>query len=132
MALKGTGRLPVAILGDGDLLMGSQALWTAAAYGLPCLFIVNNNQSFHNDVEHQEIVARRRGRPVENKTIGMAITNPSVNIAALAQSYGLTVFGPVTKIDDLETTLEEAFLAAEAGSPVLVDVLATPPPLHRK
>jgi thiamine pyrophosphate-dependent acetolactate synthase large subunit-like protein len=132
LALKGTGRLPVAILGDGDLLMGSQALWTAAAYKLPCLFIVNNNQSFHNDVEHQEIVARRRGRPIENKTVGMAISDPAVDVAALAQSYGLTVFGPVANVSALDATLEDAFLAAEAGSPTLVDVLATPPPLRRR
>ena len=46
LALKGSGRLPVAIIGDGDLLMGSQALWTAANQKLPCLFIVNNNASF--------------------------------------------------------------------------------------
>ena len=45
LGLRGSGRLPVAILGDGDLLMGSQALWTAAAQRLPALFIVNNNRS---------------------------------------------------------------------------------------
>ena len=30
IALKGTSRLPVSILGDGDYLMGVNALWTAA------------------------------------------------------------------------------------------------------
>ena len=29
LALNGSGRLPVAILGDGDYLMGVTALWTA-------------------------------------------------------------------------------------------------------
>jgi thiamine pyrophosphate-dependent acetolactate synthase large subunit-like protein len=127
LALNGTGRLPVAILGDGDLLMGSQALWTATAEKLPALFIVNNNQSFYNDVEHQERVALHRGRPVENKHIGMAIADPEIDLAGLARSHGCTAFGPVTRIEDLEDVLEQAFAAAEAGATVLVDVRTLPP-----
>lgn len=130
LALKGTGRLPVAILGDGDLLMGSQALWTAAAEKLPALFIVNNNQSFYNDVEHQERVAIHRGRPVENKHIGMAISDPDMDLAGLARSHGCTAFGPVTRLEELESVLEDAFRAAEAGATVLVDVRALPPAPH--
>ena len=126
-ALKGTGRLPVAILGDGDLLMGSQALWTAAAERLPALFIVNNNRSFHNDVEHQEVMARQRGRPIKNKHVGMAIDDPPVDLAGLARSYGLAAFGPVTQIEELDATLAAAFVAAQAGAPVLVDVHVMPP-----
>jgi thiamine pyrophosphate-dependent acetolactate synthase large subunit-like protein len=122
LALRDTARLPVAILGDGDLLMGSQALWTAAAQKLPALFIVNNNRSFYNDVEHQERVARRRGRPVENREIGMSITDPPVELAALARSYGLTAFGPVTDVSELRQILTTAFEAAESGATVLVDV----------
>lgn len=122
LALRDTGRVPVAILGDGDLLMGSQALWTAAAQKLPAIFIVNNNRSFYNDVEHQERVARRRGRPVENREIGMSITDPPVELAALARSYGLTAFGPVTDVRELREVLTTAFEAAESGATVLVDV----------
>src|SRR5262249_43744370 len=119
LALRGTSRLPVAILGDGDLLMGSQALWTAAAERLPALFIVNNNRSFSNDVEHQEKVAVRRGRPVENREIGMAIDNPPVDIPALARSYGLQSFGPVALLGELEELLTAAFNSAYSGSTVL-------------
>ena len=130
LALKGTGRLPTAILGDGDLLMGAQALWTAAAEKLPCLFIVNNNASFYNDVEHQERVAKRRARPVENKHIGMAIADPPVNLTELAHAQGFTVFGPVRRIEELDEILEMAFAAAEAGACVLVDVITQPPVLE--
>jgi acetolactate synthase-1/2/3 large subunit len=128
LALKGSGRLPVAVLGDGDLLMGNQALWTAAARQLPVLFIVNNNRSFFNDVEHQETVAKQRKRPVENKFIGMAIDEPPVDLVNLARSYGLVAFGPVTKIEDLGATLTQAFAAAFSGAAVLVDVSVAPPP----
>ena len=131
LALKGTGRIPVAVLGDGDLLMGSQALWTAAARQLPALFIVNNNRSFYNDVEHQETVAKQRNRPVENKFIGMSIDEPPVDLGKLAQSYGLTAFGPVMRIEDLDSVLGDAFAAAYSGATVLVDVHVAPPPPRR-
>jgi thiamine pyrophosphate-dependent acetolactate synthase large subunit-like protein len=123
LALRASSRLPVAILGDGDLLMGSQALWTAAAEKLPALFIVHNNRSFYNDVEHQERVARRRGRPVENRYIGMSITDPAIDIAALARAHGLVSFGPLAAVEELEPVLREAFSAAVSGATVLVDVL---------
>ena len=131
LALRGTGRLPVAILGDGDLLMGSQALWTAAAERLPALFIVNNNRAFHNDVEHQERVARQRGRPVGNREIGMRIADPDVDLPALAKAHGLVSFPTVDALAGLEPALEQAFRAAEAGSTVLLDVLVEPPPMQR-
>jgi thiamine pyrophosphate-dependent acetolactate synthase large subunit-like protein len=123
LGLRGSGRLPVAILGDGDLLMGSQALWTAAAQRLPALFIVNNNRSFYNDVEHQERVAKQRGRPVANRNIGMAISDPEVDLCALARSYGLKAFGPIADPAELPGALEAAFAAAEAGATVLMDVV---------
>ncbi|MEC8164937.1 MAG: thiamine pyrophosphate-dependent enzyme [Pseudomonadota bacterium] len=72
LALQGSGRLPVAIMGDGDFLMGASALWTAAHYGIPLLLIVNNNRSYGNDVGHQKTMAENRGRPVENKWIGQS------------------------------------------------------------
>jgi thiamine pyrophosphate-dependent acetolactate synthase large subunit-like protein len=131
LALRGTGRLPVAILGDGDLLMGSQALWTAAAERLPALFLVNNNRAFHNDVEHQERIARQRGRPVENREIGMRIADPEVDLPALAKAHGLVAFPTVRTSAELESGLEQAFRAAEAGSTVLLDVLVEPPPMRR-
>lgn len=127
LALKGTGRLPVAILGDGDLLMGAQALWTAAAESLPALFIVSNNRAFFNDVEHQERVARHRDRDVANREIGMMIDGPPVDIAGLARSCGLEAFGPVARAGDLEPVLRAAFDAALAGRTVLVDVIVPPP-----
>ncbi len=67
LALKGSGRLPVAVLGDGDYLMGLTALWTGVHYRVPLLVLVSNNQSFFNDELHQERMARVRGRPVENR-----------------------------------------------------------------
>ena len=85
LALKGTGRLPIAICGDGDYLMGVTAIWTAAHYRIPLLVVIANNRSFYNDEVHQERVARMRNRPIENKWIGQRIADPDLDLAGLAQ-----------------------------------------------
>ena len=90
LALKGSGRLPVAVLGDGDLLMGATALWTAANQRLPLLVIVAANGVYGNDVVHQERIARARGRDVENRWIGQCLTEPGLDIAGIARGLGAT------------------------------------------
>ena len=49
---KGSGRLCVNIIGDGDFLMRSNALWTAAKYQIPLLVVVLNNRPYYNDEDH--------------------------------------------------------------------------------
>jgi thiamine pyrophosphate-dependent acetolactate synthase large subunit-like protein len=124
--LQGSGRLPVAVCGDGDFLMGVTALWTAAHYRIPLLMVVANNRSFFNDELHQERVARIRGRPVENRWVGQRIADPDIDIAAMARAQGAQGFGPVTAIADLAATFEQAIAAVEAGSVAVVDVLVEP------
>ena len=97
LALKGSGRLPIAICGDGDFLMGVTAVWTAVHYKIPLLFVLANNRSFYNDELHQERMARMRNRPVENKWIGQRMSDPEVDLAAMGRAQGAVGFGPVTK-----------------------------------
>ena len=80
LALKGTGRMPIAVCGDGDFMMGCTAVWTAVHYRIPLLFVVANNRSFYNDEVHQERVAVARNRPVDNKWIGQRISDPDIDI----------------------------------------------------
>src|SRR5436853_1330995 len=42
LALKGTGRITIGMLGDGDYLMSVTALWTALHYKLPALILSCN------------------------------------------------------------------------------------------
>ena len=88
LALRGSGRLPVAILGDGDFIMGGSAIWTAAHYRIPLLIIVANNRSYFNDEIHQETMARVRGRHVENRWIGQRLDDPPVDLDHMAKSFG--------------------------------------------
>ncbi|MCX4817978.1 thiamine pyrophosphate-binding protein [Streptomyces sp. NBC_01239] len=126
LALDGTGRLPVAVLGDGDYLMGSSALWSAAHHRLPLLVVVANNRAFHNDVVHQERVALSRHRPPENKNVGQSLQDPDPDLAAIARGHGLTAHGPVVDPGELGVVLAKALRQAEAGETVLVDVRVDP------
>ncbi|MGE0799957.1 MAG: thiamine pyrophosphate-binding protein [Lautropia sp.] len=121
LALRGESRLPVAVLGDGDFLMGATALWTAVNYRIPLLVVVANNRSFYNDEIHQERVALLRGRPVENKGIGQRIEG--IDIAALAHSMGAEGFGPVSSAAELQTALDEALARVRAGGVAVIDAL---------
>jgi thiamine pyrophosphate-dependent acetolactate synthase large subunit-like protein len=126
LALKGSGRLPVAICGDGDFLMGVTAIWTAVHYKIPLLFVLANNRSFYNDELHQERMARARNRPIENKWIGQRMADPEVDLAAMGRAQGAAGFGPVTKAADLAPILEKAVVAVEAGQVAVVDVRVEP------
>ena len=126
LAARDRGQLGVGILGDGDLLMASGALWTAVHYAVPMLVVVNDNSSFYNDEPHQAEVARHRDRPVENSWIGMRITEPSIDIAALARSYGCWATGPVSEPSQLGAALDEAVGQARAGAVAVVHVRTAP------
>ena len=126
LALKGTGRLAVAVCGDGDFMMGCTALWTAAHYKIPLLIVVANNRSFFNDELHQERVARMRNRPVENRWVGQRISDPDIDIAAIARAQGAQGFGPLTAIGDLAPIFVKAIAAVEAGNVAVVDVRVEP------
>jgi len=126
LALKDSGRLAVAVCGDGDFLMGVTALWTAAHYRIPLLVVVANNRSFFNDELHQERVARMRNRPVENRWVGQRISEPDIDLAGMARAQGAQGFGPVTSIADLAPTFAKAIAAVESGAVAVVDVRVEP------
>jgi thiamine pyrophosphate-dependent acetolactate synthase large subunit-like protein len=122
LGFKGSGRFCVNVLGDGDFFMTSNSLWVAAKYDIPLLTVVYNNRSYYNDEEHQERMAVRRDRPVENKGIGILITEPDPDFAGLSRSLGVEAFGPITEPDQLGPALDQAFKIVREGRPAVVDV----------
>ncbi len=124
LAHKGTGRLCVNMQTDGDFLYSPSALWTASHHRIPLLTIVCNNRSYGNDEDHQERVAKDRGRPVENKVVGIHINDPGVDFAALARSFDVHAADPVSKADQLPKVLAEAVDYVQTHRrPALVEVL---------
>ena len=126
LALKGSGRLVVATLGDGDTLMGITALWTAAKYRLPVLFVIGNNRSYFNDELHQESVAVRRGRNPANAWVGQRLDEPAPNIAQMAEAQGVAAAGPIKTLDALSAAMADGVAALREGRPYLIDVWIDP------
>jgi acetolactate synthase I/II/III large subunit len=126
LALKGSGRLPVAVVGDGDFLMGATAIWTAVRYGIPLMLVVANNRSFFNDELHQERMARVRGRPVENRWVGQRIDKPEIDLAQIASAQGAVGLGPIKNTEELLVTFKRAIDEVERGAVAVVDVHVEP------
>jgi len=128
LALKemGSDRIPMALIGDGDFLMGNTAVWTAVRYAIPMLIVVCNNHSFFNDELHQERVAKERSRPVENKWIGQRISEPEIDIAQMASSMGAKTLGPIKRKQDLQAAFDQALIWVKQGHTCIIDACVAP------
>ena len=95
LAHRGSGKVCVNLQSDGDLLYVVSGLYTAAHHRLPLLTVMFNNRTYGNDEAHQETVAKTRGRPVENKVVGIRIDDPAPDFARIAQGFGVHAEGPI-------------------------------------
>jgi acetolactate synthase-1/2/3 large subunit len=123
LANKGSGRLVVQIQPDGDLMFDPGALWVAAKYEIPILFVMFNNRAYYNDWEHQIRLAKQRGTPEERAYIGMDIANPFVDFATLAKSMGVHGEGPIENGDGVKAAIKRAIKVVKSGKPALVDTV---------
>lgn len=112
----------VAISGDGSAMYTVQALWTAAHYNLPVLFIICNNASY--DIIKLEILRLRGTLAGSNQSMLDAMAGlgePRLNFVQLAQGMGVTGW-EVQKREELLSHLQAALEMIERGKPALVDV----------
>lgn len=127
LAHREHGRLPIAVVGDGDFnFVGAGAMWTAAHHQIPLLTVVHNNRAYHAEVMLVQRVAGRRGRGTGRVHIGTVIQDPNPDYAKIAQGYGVYAEGPVSDPKDLAPAFERALARVRAGEPALVDVISQP------
>jgi thiamine pyrophosphate-dependent acetolactate synthase large subunit-like protein len=126
LALKDTGRLTIGVLGDGDYLMGVNALWTASRMEIPVMIIVADNRSYYNDEMHQERVAQARSRPVQNRWIGQRIDDPRVDLVAMARAQGFESEDPVSTTETLAKALKRGAEVVAKGGRYFIDSVITP------
>jgi thiamine pyrophosphate-dependent acetolactate synthase large subunit-like protein len=126
LAHKGSGRLVVNIIGDGELLMLPGSLWTLAHHRIPMLTLVHNNRAWHQEHMHVQRIANRRDRDVSRSAIGTVVTDPNVDFAMLAKSYGVYGEGPIENPDQLGPALARAIKVVQSGHPALLDVVTQP------
>ena len=67
-----------------------------------------------------------RNRPVENRWIGQRISDPDIDLAALARAQGAQALGPVETQADLAASFAKAIAAVENGAVAVVDVRVEP------
>ena len=127
LAHRNSGKLCVNLQADGDLLYVVSGLYTAAHHRLPLLTVMFNNRTYGNDEEHQETMAKARGRPVENKVVGIRIDDPAPDFARIAQGFGVHAEGPLDRADAVDAALRRALrVVKDEGRPALVDVITRP------
>jgi acetolactate synthase-1/2/3 large subunit len=124
LAHREHGRIPINIQGDGDLMVGSSSLWTAAHHKIPLLTVVHNNRAYHQEVMHVQRVADRHGRGVDRVKIGTTIDDPAIDYAKMAQSMGVEGIGPIVDPNDLAPALKRGIDIVKSGAPVLIDVVS--------
>ncbi|HEU0073297.1 MAG TPA: thiamine pyrophosphate-dependent enzyme [Dehalococcoidia bacterium] len=108
LANRDNGRLTINVQSDGDLLFTPAAIWTAVHHRIPMLIVMYNNRTYGNDLGHQAMMARTRGRPEENKTVGIDIDDPVVDFVGMARSFGAWAEGPIERTEDLRPAFERA------------------------
>ena len=126
LALKNENRLTIGVLGDGDYLMGVNALWTAARMQIPMMIVIADNRSYYNDEMHQERVAVARNRPAQNRWIGQRIDDPRVDLVAMARAQGFEGEDPVTTAEALAKALERGAQVVAKGGRYFIDSVIQP------
>jgi thiamine pyrophosphate-dependent acetolactate synthase large subunit-like protein len=127
LAHRRSGKVCVNLQADGDLLYVVSALYTAAHHRLPLLTVMFNNRTYGNDEAHQEAVAKARGRPVEQKVVGIRIDDPAPDFARIAQGFGVWAEGPIDTADAVGPAMRRALrVVKDEGRPALVDVITRP------
>ncbi len=126
LALKDSGRLTIGVIGDGDYLMGANALWSASHFEIPVMIVVADNRSYYNDEMHQERVAQMRNRPTQNRWIGQQIDQPRVDLVAMARAQGFDSEPPVSNSEALAKALKKGAEVVAKGGRYFIDSLVTP------
>jgi thiamine pyrophosphate-dependent acetolactate synthase large subunit-like protein len=117
----------VNLQADGDLLYVVSGFYTAAHHRLPLLTVTFNNRTYGNDEEHQSAVAKTRGRPEENKVVGIRIDDPAPDFAAIARGFGVHAEGPIDAREGVGPALRRALrIVKDERRPALVDVITRP------
>ncbi|WP_291048942.1 thiamine pyrophosphate-binding protein [Herbiconiux sp.] len=110
----------VAVLGDGGFMFSSTAIFAAAQFHVPVVFVILNNGGWR-DIG---ALARVAGSPLQNaeKEFGWLFTEPTIDHAGFAASLGLASRRATTP-DELRQALQAAFASDE---PTLIEVMNSP------
>ncbi|MYJ25305.1 MAG: hypothetical protein F4080_07135 [Holophagales bacterium] len=111
---------PVIVFsGDGSAMYSIQALWTAAHYEMPIVFLILHNREYKILKINMDIYRERFGIPADRPYPHMNLTEPELDFVEMAAGMGV----PGRKIED-PAEVEEALREAVAtGGPYVLDVI---------
>ena len=109
----------VGIIGDGSSMMTVQALWTAATYDIPVVYVICNNRAYRVLKLNMNVYKRDilREPDADSQYIAMDFPIP-MNIAGVAEAMGVSG----RKIDDPADVSPALTAALESGKPAVLDV----------
>jgi benzoylformate decarboxylase len=106
----------LAVVGDGALMYAPQALWSAAHEQTPVVYLVLDNRQY---LILKNNLRFRRGPSVDlHRFVGMELTDPEIDLVALAESMGV----PAVRSTSAAGTAEAVTAAYESGGPRIVVV----------
>ncbi|MFN4017808.1 MAG: thiamine pyrophosphate-binding protein [Reyranella sp.] len=107
-------RRVVAVIGDGSAMYSISAIWSAANQKLPVIFLITNNEGY-------QILKNRLKLFHGNDTpIGMDFNDPPMNIAKIAEGFGLAA-ERVDTADAFDAALDRAL--ARTDGPTLIEAM---------
>jgi benzoylformate decarboxylase len=127
MQMADPSRPVVCYVGDGGLVYGAQALWTAARYRVPVIFVIVNNRTY---MAIKSTMYDRGGAARRTATYpGTDLADPNVDLTKLAESLGVAGVR-VDRPGEIAPALERAL---GSGRPVVLDIAIDPEELgaHR-
>jgi benzoylformate decarboxylase len=114
-SLAQPSRRVVCAQGDGSLMFGVQALWTAAHHRARLAMVVADNSGYEILRAGMEGLT---GRP-EGGWPGLAVTDPDLDIAAICRGFGASA-EHVGDPDHLDAAMADLLRRADDGPAVLV------------
>jgi benzoylformate decarboxylase len=106
----------VALVGDGSAMYTVQALWTAAHYRIPVVWVILNNTSYR--ILKQRLVMLRGLAEQADKFVGMELTDPAIDFIGLARSLGVAAESANT-VHDVTDLIAKGL---QSNAPLLINV----------
>jgi benzoylformate decarboxylase len=112
-------RQVVALVGDGSLQFGIQALWTAARYEIPIGIVVWNNGEYQANRRYLHAYGKRAA--ATGKYVGCSLGFPAIDNVSLARGYGVEA-ERVENAEEIQPALTRCLRAASEGRSYVLDV----------
>jgi len=83
-----------------------------------------NNRAYLNSWNHQGIIAKQRGNPLERANIGTELSGPAPDFVKLAQTFGWYAEGPIEDGSKVQDAVKRAIqVIRKEGRPALIDTV---------